>query len=244
MCAPCSSVGLRVSCLPRLCRKTKPRQHRYQKALLVVVNGSMTTGETGEIELKQVEKQYLPAVAELLGEAFGTKTCCCCFSAKESTRAVQKRYEKYPRAKWELGVVAVKGDVVLGFAQMSKMGLPMYPEGLHQCKRGEFYIETITVSGEARGKGIGGRLLKWCEDKARLHRGMTLALEVLQGNPAIHLYKRFGFEIEEVDFIENCCNCFWVLLLMGRPYGCRDRHFGLHSMVKSLRTQAESTGSS
>ncbi|MDU5082426.1 GNAT family N-acetyltransferase [uncultured Tissierella sp.] len=64
----------------------------------------------------------------------------------------------------------------------------------HKLNEGECYIEHIAVNGTCRGKGIGILLLQQGE-QALLHRGYTsYTLAVAGGNPAKHLYCRFGFE--------------------------------------------------
>lgn len=64
----------------------------------------------------------------------------------------------------------------------------------YKLNEGECYIEHIAVDGTCRGKGIGMLLLQHGE-KALLDRGYTsYTLAVTEGNPAKHLYCRFGFE--------------------------------------------------
>lgn len=63
----------------------------------------------------------------------------------------------------------------------------------HKLNEGECYIEHIAVNGTCRGKGIGMLLLQHGE-QALLDRGYTsYTLAVAGGNPAKHLYNRFGF---------------------------------------------------
>ena len=91
---------------------------------------------------------------------------------------------------------------------------------------GETYIEQISVSAAARGKGIGKRLLQWAEAQARAANGTSMTLTVLNGNPARRLYERFGFVVVPEDPCEQCVGCCVVTCLMGRPYGLCDPHFG------------------
>jgi GNAT superfamily N-acetyltransferase len=55
-------------------------------------------------------------------------------------------------------------------------------------------IHDLAVIPEARGKGIGTRLLEAVQRKARKLKCCKLTLEVRDDNPAIELYERFGFE--------------------------------------------------
>ena len=69
---------------------------------------------------------------------------------------------------------------------------------LHVPEKDECYVSTVCVSERARGKGVGTRFLEEAETFARKYQKTRLTLEVLNGNPAERLYRRFGFEpVEE-----------------------------------------------
>jgi GNAT superfamily N-acetyltransferase len=55
---------------------------------------------------------------------------------------------------------------------------------------------SIAVLPEYRGKGIGTDLLRHLIEEVRV-RHRALSLSVSSDNPAIHLYKRLGFEVVE-----------------------------------------------
>ena len=135
----------------------------------------------------------------------------------------------------DLGAVAVYEGNVVGFIQLST---PEFQDlyGLHTCEAGEMYIDQLGVSSSARGKGIGTRLLKWSEERARSTDGIDrLTLSVINGNRAIGLYKRFGFRVQpHPDCIEDCCDCCFVFWLFGCPYGIRNPTYGSTFMVKNL----------
>eukprot|EP00526_Cylindrotheca_closterium_P022892 CAMPEP_0113649734 /NCGR_PEP_ID=MMETSP0017_2-20120614/26441_1 /TAXON_ID=2856 /ORGANISM="Cylindrotheca closterium" /LENGTH=176 /DNA_ID=CAMNT_0000562155 /DNA_START=24 /DNA_END=551 /DNA_ORIENTATION=+ /assembly_acc=CAM_ASM_000147 len=83
---------------------------------------------------------------------------------------------------------------VVGICKGRRYGQKMaFDESLiHKPKEGEFYIDSLAVTKEARGKGVGTKLLKWAEELA-LQKGDTrLELGVMKGNPAERLYMRFG----------------------------------------------------
>lgn len=61
-----------------------------------------------------------------------------------------------------------------------------------ECHRAEI---GISVRGAYRGKGIGTRLLKRSEEWARSNSISQIELTAHASNPAIALYKRFGFKI-------------------------------------------------
>ena len=78
------------------------------------------------------------------------------------------------------------------------------PVGIANCFIGftTFYakkllnIHDLAVIPDARGKGIGKRLLDAVEEKAKELGCAKLTLEVLEENPAKRLYERFGFEVD------------------------------------------------
>ena len=47
-----------------------------------------------------------------------------------------------------------------------------------------------------------------------------MSLAVLRGNRAQGLYQRFGFEEQpHQDGCDECCECCFVTICFGRPYG-------------------------
>lgn len=57
-------------------------------------------------------------------------------------------------------------------------------------------LYSIAVSTDARGQGLGERLLDACEDAARSHGCISLRLEVREGNEsAKRLYERRGYRM-------------------------------------------------
>lgn len=60
----------------------------------------------------------------------------------------------------------------------------------------EMYLVWIAIEAEYRNKGIGKEIIKdLIEKSTTLNKELTLI--VLVNNPAIHLYKKMGFEIEQ-----------------------------------------------
>ncbi|MFJ7733293.1 GNAT family N-acetyltransferase [Lysinibacillus sp. NPDC097231] len=62
----------------------------------------------------------------------------------------------------------------------------------------EYYIDTVCVAQEARGKGIGTLLLQFAEELTKQHGYRKLSLNVeTQKEDARRLYERLGFVITE-----------------------------------------------
>jgi ribosomal protein S18 acetylase RimI-like enzyme len=181
------------------------------------------------------------AMVRVHNEGFGSKICCLCFPVADMDGRIRRFYEKHPERLPMCGVAVGRDGTPLGYVQLAIH--PMNDkDGLHTTKPGETYIEQISVSAEARGKGIGKLLLEWAEARAREHKSTVVTLSVLSGNPARRLYERFGFEAIPVDGCEECVNCCVVSLLVGRPYGACDPHWGVVDMRKTLVSAAPVTG--
>jgi len=84
-------------------------------------------------------------------------------------------------------MLAHRGDGLLGALCMLKTGMGGYvPANL---------LLFVTVSPEARGQGIGGRLIKHC--LAETDGDVKLHVEL--DNPAKRLYERLGFETKYAE---------------------------------------------
>ena len=195
---------------------------------------------TDDIRLETLTLEHIPQAHAFAVEAFGSKRCMGVFPCYESAKEMKRRYESYPAEKLELGVVAILDNQVVGHLQMTRKGLPVYPEELHTCKPGEMYIETICVAASARGKGIGKQLMEWSRQKAVATPGITmLTLEVLNGNRAQGLYERMGFVSQEQDCVDACCTSAMVFCFLGRPYGWCNPGWGATFMIQKLGDSGE-----
>lgn len=106
----------------------------------------------------------------------------------------------------ELGILTVKQlfkirKLDLLWYAMTHLGDVSSLLFLKEGKKGEFHIGTLATSGECRGMGIGTKMLKFAEEKAREMRYKKCSLTVKKENAgAIKLYKRLGYQIvESVD---------------------------------------------
>lgn len=71
-------------------------------------------------------------------------------------------------------------------------------------RRGEMMVDFIAVSGEFRGKGIGGKLLEFGEDFARQTSHIwQYSLNVIERNQgAKKLYERKGFVVKKTENVK------------------------------------------
>jgi RimJ/RimL family protein N-acetyltransferase len=88
-------------------------------------------------------------------------------------------------ARYKCSLTALIDGVPCGIATLY---LQPYRKLIHQCEFG------IIVSNEYRNRGVGSHLLRNLMHLAKTYFKIeVLHLTVYMENPAIHLYKRFGF---------------------------------------------------
>lgn len=79
------------------------------------------------------------------------------------------------------------------------LGYPLF-ESMSKHSPGEWYIQALAVRPEARGQGVGSRLLSLAAQKAGARGCGRITLDVSDDNPGgIRLYSRFGFTVERVS---------------------------------------------
>lgn len=78
------------------------------------------------------------------------------------------------------GLTPAEGESAAGFT-------------LVRAAPGEEELLLIGVIPEMRGHGLGRKLLDSVADQARLRKAEQLFLEMRENNPAIDLYRSFGF---------------------------------------------------
>jgi len=109
---------------------------------------------------------------------------------------------------------------VVGFVQMTDRTMTCDPVSycLHSLGENEVYIEMMSVLPEARGGGIGTRLLQFCEARARERGARKLTLGVVAGNPAKQLYGRFGFKDIDRSYVSAFMPCVCLFSFFGLPH--------------------------
>ncbi|KAL3803342.1 hypothetical protein HJC23_009306 [Cyclotella cryptica] len=114
-----------------------------------------------------------------------------------------------------------KEEKVVGFIHMVDAGMDRdsFSQMMHALKKDECYIESICVVSEMRGRGVGLRLLEFCEARARERGARILSLGVVAKNPAKRLYERFGFVDRKEDVFSYCGSLLTIFCLFGVPHG-------------------------
>ncbi|KHO12538.1 acetyltransferase, GNAT family [Latilactobacillus curvatus] len=65
-----------------------------------------------------------------------------------------------------------------------------------EAQPGEWHIDTIAVVPQARGKGVGSKLLAACESVAKANHKQIISLNVDFNNPgAKKLYEKMGYQV-------------------------------------------------
>lgn len=198
------------------------------------------------IYYQPLSETYFESCNELLNTFYASKDFCNCISFSNclGTQEEFARFYRLHPESLETVIVAIEvlgengesdlgGGVVIGCVKVSATEYPRTSSDdfIHTPKPEEAYVSTLCVSSQARGKGVGGRLLEHAEALARKLNKKKLTLEVLNANPAERLYARFGFERVHEGKAEKCLNDFFACCLVGkREHG----KYGRTKMEKTL----------
>lgn len=108
---------------------------------------------------------------------------------------------------------------VTGFVSFVTRALPLVD--VREARPDEYFINTLAVSPDAQGQGIGTQVLSFAEQKARDAHCRDCALSVDEMNVgARRLYERLGYRV--------------VATIGPRRPRCSRGHTGYHRMVKAL----------
>jgi hypothetical protein len=94
----------------------------------------------------------------------------------------------------------------------------------------------VEGAAEITGVHTGTKLLQWAEAQALARGDTVLSLALLRGNRAQGLYERFGFGVQPrgLDVADECCDCCFVTVFFGRPYGCCHEGWGSAFMTNHV----------
>mmetsp|Transcript_7132 Transcript_7132/g.17210 ORF Transcript_7132/g.17210 Transcript_7132/m.17210 type:complete len:201 (-) Transcript_7132:153-755(-) len=166
------------------------------------------------IVVEVVEEKHLDDVGYIRGQFLNSKRCCFCILplGLDSKRELKKTYTKYPEMMQTAAVATLPDKGVVGFIQVKFEG--MHTE-FKTVRPGEAYVYMLAVLPEGRGMGVGTALLNWAETLAR-DRGCTfMALEVINGNPALGLYERKGYVKKPQGIVSTLFQIPFMACLLG-----------------------------
>ena len=181
-----------------------------------MLSSNESKGKVANVRIEPLHSRHFKEVVTITSEFLNSKHCLCCFplGMDEDVGTYQKFERRYPE-KFAVAAVAVREDdnTVVGFAQML---FENQPSPFHKCKANEAYLEEICVSSDARGMGVGSKLLKWCDDLAIERNCDFIGLDVLYNNPAVGLYQRKGYVIQpKTNCVDTCCGIGFVAIFFG-----------------------------
>ncbi|MDQ1487029.1 MAG: [ribosomal protein S18]-alanine N-acetyltransferase [Actinomycetota bacterium] len=131
----------------------------------------MSDVDLGTIVFRPMRWWDVDGVMDIERELFGNESWTIAMFWSELSETDTRHY-----------IVAQEGETIVGYA-----GLCAYPD--------ESFVQTIAVTPDHQGRGIGARMLADLLDEARRRDEPMVGLEVRADNlVAQRLYERFGFE--------------------------------------------------
>eukprot|EP00039_Didymoeca_costata_P031096 m.33096 g.33096 ORF g.33096 m.33096 type:complete len:231 (+) comp8487_c0_seq2:191-883(+) len=205
----------------------------------------------GHVQL--LDEESLQGYAEAISDAFANKRdrwCGWCGSTTRNSdiaeiKGTAKRY--WPIYSQQVGIYKTQDGRVLGAIIVKLHDQPADPSlppcMKHNCTQGECYVEQIGVSADARGRGVGKKLMEWADsfavqkncnrlaNKLFIHSftfshmkichmlcSIRITLAVSRSNRAIRLYERQGY-VNKGDSCGSCgpvCCVVWQCFI-GEP---------------------------
>mmetsp|Transcript_568 Transcript_568/g.1482 ORF Transcript_568/g.1482 Transcript_568/m.1482 type:complete len:210 (-) Transcript_568:304-933(-) len=185
----------------------------------------------GEVDI--MRPSDIDSISRVRSEAFAEKACWALGETKQDAeRDNKKAYTtKCPPTKMaHCGVVRDEQGRCLAGCQLQMGDDPgdgIMPDWMqHHVKPGECYVEWIGTLDEARGRGMGSKLMKWADETARKNGCSRMTLDVMGSNRAVALYERQGYEAMPYSHSGCCmnsCLCCIVYCFMGCHY-CKVIH--------------------
>lgn len=115
---------------------------------------------------------------------------------EEAQKRSLKEAVNHPEAESKIYVAESSDGLFLGYIQLG-----VHIDSFTKIQQG--FIESIAVTKEAEGKGIGKYLLRFAEDWAKKQGYETLVLYVLANNQkARNLYKKMNYNEETIKYVK------------------------------------------
>ena len=153
-----------------------------------------------KIKIEKATPDLASHIASFIMEAMNAE-CCQNFAGPKHTlidfhrmmtRLVEMEDSQY---SYRNTLAAFTSNGILVGACVGYDGADLHRLRRRFCEEGEFYIDSLAVSRNFRGKGFATELLKAAIERAKELRLPAVGLLVDKGNPkAEALYTRLGFE--------------------------------------------------
>lgn len=152
-----------------------------------------------EVHVRRARRQDWPAVAMLLAE-LGRPDIRL---SPDGDMAGGQIFERYLRRRDAVALVAEEAGRILGFVDME------YRSWLN-FKAPQAWIPDMIVADGARGRGIGGALLRRAEELARSRNCWSMALESANWREAAHaFYLAHGWTLTASHFTRSLTDVEW-----------------------------------
>lgn len=180
-----------------------------------------TATPTGTVvTIETFQEKHFADLVRLEKDFLNSKLMCCCIPLGSfATEAeVRKTFKKHPEMM-EVGAMAFVEGQAVGFIQVVLHGMPC---DIHTVEKDEAYVYMIAVDPDARGMGVGSKLLAWADEIGRQHGCEKITLDVLEGNKAIGLYQRKGYTAQPTPLYLVPMSFIFTALFVGcriRPRG-------------------------
>lgn len=164
-------------------RQATPTDAEQAAPLIIDANGDISHRLTGETEPRRVEAEM-----------------CTLFKRDDNPHSYLYTYMAEFNGKVIGTMVAYSGEKAIQLDQNLNAWLAKKGNDLEEADveslPDEFYVDTICIIPEFRGKGIGTQFFIFAEGLAKQQNFSKLSLNVeIQKDAAIRLYKRLGYEI-------------------------------------------------
>jgi ribosomal protein S18 acetylase RimI-like enzyme len=102
------------------------------------------------------------------------------------------RYNPSPKTFNQYESEFISQDVYVLYKEEEKVGFLEFQE-----KKDAWHLWDMQISLSMQGRGLGTKLLRFMEDEIRSKGGNRILLNVYKSNPAVKLYERNGYKINE-----------------------------------------------
>ncbi len=147
--------------------------------------------------IRPVRENELPFLWDMLYEAAAVNEKVRAMGKEKSLAlpSVQKYLADFGKEK-DFAVVAVEEHKLVGAAWYRCFSEDNCGYGFISPDIPEL---TVAVAQDKRGQGVGTRLLKALLEVAKINSCRAISLSVDRQNPALHLYKRLGFQDAKIS---------------------------------------------